>query len=197
MTITYELKDNLYVNVTNKCPNACDFCVRNLEDAFKNDLWLKRDPTVNEIIEDIFSKDLTKYKQIVFCGFGEPLENIDEVLEVCRVIKEKTDIGTRINTNGLANRIHKSDVTPRFKSLVDGISISLNAKNAEEYDSICHSVFGKEAFPSILEFTEKCKAYVNDVQLSIVDCLLNEDIRECKKIAAQIGVNLKIRKEIK
>lgn len=197
MTITYELKDNLYINVTNKCPNACDFCVRNFEGAFTHDLWLSTDPTTKEIIKDIFSRDLRKYKQIVFCGFGEPLENIDEVLAVCKVIKEKTGLSTRINTNGLANKIHDTDVTPRFKSLVDGISISLNAKNAEEYDAICHSVFGKEAFPAILDFAEKSKAYVKDVQLSIVDCLSTEDIKECKKIAAHIGVNLKIRKEIK
>lgn len=197
MTITYELKDNLYVNVTNKCPNVCDFCVRNLEGALNHDLWLTRDPTAKEIIEDIFSRDLKKYKEIVFCGFGEPLENIEEVLAVCKVIKEKSNISTRVNTNGLANKIHGTDVTPRFKSLLDGISISLNAKNAKDYDAICHSVFGIEAFNAILDFTEKSKLYVKDVQLSIVDCLSIEDIKECKIIAEQIGVKLKIRKEIK
>jgi len=197
MTITYELKDNLYVNVTNKCPNACDFCVRNLEGGFNHDLWLTRDPTAKEIIEDIFLRDLKKYKQIVFCGFGEPLENIEEVLAVCKVVKEKSNISTRVNTNGLANKIHGTDVTPRFKSLVDGISISLNAKNAKDYDAICHSMFGIEAFNAILDFTEKSKSYVKDVQLSIVDCLSIEDIKECKIIAEQIGVKLKIRKEIK
>jgi len=197
MMITYELKDNLYVNVTNKCPNVCDFCVRNLGDAFNHDLWLTRDPTAKEIIEDIFSRDLRKYKQIVFCGFGEPLENIEEVLTVCKVVKEKSNISTRVNTNGLANKIHGRDVTPRFKSLVDSISISLNAKNAKDYDAICHSVFGIEAFNAILDFTEKSKSFVKDVQLSIVDCLSIEDIKECKKIAKQIGVKLKIRKEIK
>ncbi len=103
----------------------------------------------------------------------------------------------RINTNGLANKIHKTDITPRFKTLVNSISISLNAGNAEDYDAICHSVFGKEAFPAILDFTQKCKAYVDDVQLSIVDCLPPDQLNECQKIATDLGVNLKIRKEVK
>lgn len=197
MTITYEIDNNLYINVTNKCSNACDFCVRNLDGAFENDLWLEREPTTEEIINDIFHRDLSKYKQIVFCGFGEPLEEIDVVLEVCKELKEKSNIPIRINTNGQANKIHKTDVTPRFKSLVDSISISLNAKNAEEYDSICHSIFGKDVFNSILDFTKKCKSYVNDVQLSVVDCLPAGDIEECKKIAKKLGVTLKIRKEVK
>lgn len=197
MTITYEIDNNLYVNVTNKCPNACDFCVRNVEDAFAHDLWLEKEPTAEEMIDDIFARDLSKYRELVFCGFGEPLEKIDEVLAVCKAVREKANLRIRINTNGLANKIHQTDVTPRFKSLVDGISISLNAKNAEEYDAICHSSFGLEAYPAILDFTSKCKEYINDVQLSIVDCLPPADIEACKKIAADLGVKLKIRKELK
>lgn len=196
MTITYEIDNNLYVNVTNKCPNACDFCIRTREDAFEHDLWLEEEPTAEEIIQDIFSRDLSKYRELVFCGFGEPLEKLDEVLAVCKAVKEKAGLRIRINTNGLANKIHQTDVTPRFKSLVDSISISLNAKNVEEYDAICHSSFGIEAYPAILDFTNKCKGYINDVQLSIVDCLPPADIEECKKIAAGLGVKLKIRKEI-
>lgn len=197
MIITYEVKDNLYVNVTNKCSNACDFCVRNLKDAFQNDLWLEKEPSSEEVIEDIFSRDLSKYKQLVFCGFGEPLENIDVVMEVCKKVKEKANIPIRINTNGQANKIHNYDVTPRFQYIVDSVSISLNARNAKEYDHICHSIFGEEAFNYILDFTKKCRKIVKDVQLSVVDCLPPEHIEECKKIADSLGVNFKIRKEIK
>lgn len=197
MIITYEVKNNLYVNLTNKCSNACNFCVRNLKDAFQNDLWLDREPSSEEVVEDIFSRDLSKYKQLVFCGFGEPLENIDIVMEVCKRVKEKSNISIRINTNGQANKIHNCDVTPRFQSIVDSISISLNARNAKEYDDICHSIFGEQAFNYILDFTKRCKKFVRDVQLSVVDCLPSEHIEECKKIADSLGVNLKIRKEIK
>lgn len=197
MTITYKIDNNLYINVTNKCPNACDFCIRNSEDAFEYNLWLEREPTAEEILKDIYTWNLEKFKQIVFCGFGEPLENIEEVLEVSKRIKEKNNISIRINTNGLANKIHNCDVTPRFKGIIDSISISLNAKNAVEYDAVCHSAFGRDAFPAILDFTKRVKDYVDDVQLSVVDCLPEKDIEECKKIADDLGVRLKIRKEVK
>lgn len=196
MILTYEIFDNLYVNVTNKCPNACEFCVRYVKDAFSYDLWLEREPTSEEITKDIFSRNLSSYKELVFCGFGEPLEKIDEVLRVSQEIKKNSNIPIRINTNGLANKIHNTDVTPRFKSLIDSISISLNAPNADEYDAICHSKFGKDAFPAILDFTKKSKRYIDNVQLSIVDCLPADQIRECQKIADNLGVILRIRQEI-
>lgn len=197
MIITYEVENNLYLNITNKCPNSCDFCVRNIENVFEHNLWLEKDPSPNEILKDIFSRNLDTYRQLVFCGFGEPLANIEEVLAVCKEVKKKKDIYIRVNTNGLANKIHNCDVTPHLASLVDGISISLNAKNAEEYDAICHSEFGNEAFPSILDFAKKCRPVIKDVQFSIVDCLPPDDIEACKRIAESLGVKLKIRKLVK
>jgi TatD family-associated radical SAM protein len=197
MIITYEIGDNLYLNITNQCPNACEFCIRTRKDAFRHDLWLEREPTAAEISRDIFSRDLSRYRQLVFCGFGEPLTRLEAVLQVCGTVKAKSTIPIRINTNGLANQIYRMDITSRFKSLVDGVSISLNAGNAEAYDAICHSIFGREAFPAILDFTQKCKAAVQDVQLSVVDCLPPSGIAQCRKIAADLGVNLKIRKEVK
>lgn len=197
MKFTYKIDNNLYINITNKCSNACDFCVRNLPGAFEHDLWLEKEPTSEEVVKEIFSWDLSKFEQLVFCGFGEPLERIDEVIEICRKVKSRINIHIRINTNGQANKIHNYDVTPKFKSLVDSISISLNAKNAEEYDAICHSIFGTDAFSALLDFAEKSKQYVKDVQLSVVDCISKEDIEECRKIAKSVGVKLKVRKEIK
>lgn len=197
MTITYKIDNNLYVNLTNKCPNACEFCIRNKKEAFEHDLWLEREPSVEEVIADIFSWDLSKFEQIVFCGFGEPLERLDDVLEVSKAVKEKTNILIRVNTNGLANKLYNYDVTSRFKDIIDSVSISLNAKNEEEYEAICHSIFGKEAFPALLDFAAKAKGYVKDVQLSVVDCLPKADIEECRKIAEQLGVRLKVRKEVK
>lgn len=197
MTITYKIDNNLYVNLTNKCPNACEFCIRNKKEAFEHDLWLEREPSVEEVIDDIFSWDLSKFEQIVFCGFGEPLERLDDVLEVSKAVKEKTNILIRVNTNGLANKLYNYDVTSRFKDIIDSVSISLNAINEEEYEAICHSIFGKEAFPALLDFAAKAKGYVKDVQLSVVDCLPKADIEECRKIAEQLGVRLKVRKEVK
>ena len=197
MTITYEVGNNLYVNLTNKCSNSCDFCVRTIENAFEHNLWLEKEPSLEEIIEDIFRRDLNLYSELVFCGFGEPLERLNEVLSVAKEIKDKTKLKVRINTNGQGNLIHNYDVTPQFKSLIDSISISLNARNEDEYDSICHSVFGKKSFSSILDFTKKAKEYVPEVQLSVVDCIPADVIEDCKKIADSLGVKLRIRKEVK
>lgn len=197
MIITYEIGNSLYVNLTNKCSNSCDFCVRNIENAFSQNLWLEKEPSSEEIIEDIFKRDLSLYTELVFCGFGEPLERLNEVLDVAKEIKAKTKLKVRINTNGQANLIHNYDVTPKFKSLIDSLSISLNASNEDEYDSICHSIFGKKAFSAMLDFTQKAKKYVPDVQLSVVDCLPADVIEDCKKIADSLGVKLKIRNEVK
>lgn len=197
MTITYEIGNNLYVNLTNKCSNSCDFCIRNTENAFQHNLWLEKEPTLEEIIDDIFKRDLSRYSQLVFCGFGEPLERLDDVLYAATEIKKNTNLTVRINTNGQANLIHNYDVTPRFKSLIDGLSISLNARNEAEYDNICHSIFGEKAFSSLLDFAQKSKNHVPDVQLSVVDCLSEDCIEDCKKIADSLGVKLKIRKEVK
>lgn len=197
MTITYEMGNNLYVNLTNRCSNSCDFCIRNVEDSFSVDLWLEREPSLSEILDDIFKRDLKKYSQLVFCGFGEPLERLEDILAVAREVKKKADLKIRINTNGQANIIHKRDVTPEFKSLVDCLSISLNARNAEEYDAICHSVYGKEAFSALLDFTKRAKEYVKDVQLSVVDCMPLSHIEECRKIADSIGVKLRVRSQVK
>lgn len=90
MIMTYEIEDNLYVNLTNRCPNACRFCIRNKPEAFAHDLWLDQEPSAGEVIREILARELSQYRQLVFCGFGEPLERLEEVLEIVRRVKEKT-----------------------------------------------------------------------------------------------------------
>jgi len=196
LTITYELGDSLYINITNRCKNRCDFCVRQNPDWIKDNLWLEREPTAEEIIEDLKKRDLGKYKEIVYCGYGEPTEKIDELIESAKFIKSQGDYKIRINTNGLGNLIHKRDITPLFRGLIDVVSISLNAKNAKEYDVICHSVYGEEAFYALIEFAKLCKDKVGEVVFTVVDILPKEDIEECKKIAEEAGARLRVREMI-
>lgn len=197
MTITYVIGDNLYLNITNKCQNACSFCIRDIKESFQYNLWLEKEPSLECIIEDIFSWELDKFSQLVFCGFGEPFTRLDDMLIICKRIKEVRPIPIRVNTNGLANIYYKTDITPRLKGLIDGISISLNAKNAEEYDRICHSQFGLYAFPAILDFAKRCKEHIKDVRLSVVDLLPEADLEACNGIARDLGVTLKIRHAVK
>ena len=53
MCITYVVDGNLYVNMTNKCSNRCEFCIRNNGDgAYGSDsLWLVREPTLEEALD--------------------------------------------------------------------------------------------------------------------------------------------------
>ena len=120
---TYQLGESLYINLTNECTNACDFCVRNNPEGVGSyDLWLEKEPTAEEVIERI--PDPTRYQEIVFCGYGEPMMRLDTLLEVAEYIKDKGG-KVRINTNGHANLIYNEDITPRLAGKVDIISISV------------------------------------------------------------------------
>lgn len=91
MTILYPLYGNLYVNMTNRCPCACTFCLRNNGDELNGsgNLWLDREPDVSEVKAafDQFPPD--RYEDIVFCGYGEPTERLEDLLEVVAFAKEK------------------------------------------------------------------------------------------------------------
>ncbi len=199
MTITYEVDGALYVNITNRCSNRCDFCIRNNGDGAygSNSLWLSREPTLEEIFESIKNASPDRYKELVFCGYGEPTERLETLIEVAKKVKENFDIKIRVNTNGQSSLIHKVDTAPVFKDVVDTVSISLNAPNAKEYDKVCHSAFGEAAFDGLLDFASKVKDYVPSVVLTVVDVALSEqEIEECKALAAKIDVPLRVRKYI-
>lgn len=196
MTILYEVHNNLYVNLTNKCPCACTFCLRQTRDHMENSgvLWLEREPSVQEIIDDFANFDVDKYNEIVFCGFGEPTERIDAVLEVAEFIKATYNKPTRINTNGLGNLVNDKDITPSLKGLIDTISISLNTPNKERYYELTRSRFGLESFDAMLDFASKAAKYVPNVILSTVATTITEDEeKECQRICDKLGVTYRIR----
>lgn len=197
MTITYEVGAGLYVNVTNRCTNSCDFCVRSVVDGTYGELWLEREPTREEIFNSILSRELGRYSEVVFCGYGEPTERIDDVLWVAEELKKVSDIPVRINTNGHANLIAGRDVTPELAGRIDCVSVSLNTSNAEDYVKICHPVFGEKAFDGLLDFAEKAGKYVPEVLLSVVKgSIPDSELEECKKLAADRNIKLKIREYI-
>ena len=199
MTITYELGNSLYVNVTNRCSNACNFCVRLKHDDVngEDNLWLDREPTVDEIKADFETRDLDKYDAVVFCGYGEPMMRTDDILEVAEWLKEKNPaVKIRINTNGQANLINKRDVTPELGGIIDAVSISLNAENAQKYQQVCASEFGEAAYDGLLEFARLAKEYVPEVVFSVVDVMSKEEIEACRKIAADCGVSFRVREYI-
>ncbi len=200
MTITYDFEGSLYVNFTNQCSNDCVFCLRNNHNTVngKDNLWLDREPTLDEIKADFEKRDMAAYQWVVFCGYGEPLMRFDICIETAKWLKETyPHIKIRINTNGQASMIEKRDVTPEFDKIIDALSISLNAPDAKRYDRLCKSVFGEDAFSGLLDFAKRAKSFVPSVTLSIVDKdLTPEDIAECQTLARDCGVTFRIREYI-
>ena len=201
MTITYKVGDGLYVNMTNECTNACDFCIRNNgEGAYGSDpLWLEREPAKEEVLDDILAAfKAESYSELVFCGYGEPTCRLDDMLWVCRGVRDSLpDLKIRLNTNGQADLIYGADTSAMFEGLIDSISISLNSADAKKYQEVCHSVYGESAYSAMLNFAHNVARYVPDVAFSVVRGFLSEnDIEICQSIAADAGVRLRIREYI-
>ena len=196
MTILYEVHNNLYVNLTNKCPCACTFCLRQTRDHMENSgsLWLREEPTLEQIIDDFNNFNMNNYEEVVFCGFGEPTERIDIILQVARFIKDKYNKKTRINTNGLGNLINERDITPELEGLIDTVSISLNTPNKERYYELTRSRFGIESFDAMLDFAKRASKFVPDVVLTTVETTITkEEEKECQVICDKLGVRYRIR----
>ena len=194
-TYLYTLDGNLYVNLTNKCSNGCDFCVRNERTSYYgNYLWLKKgEPTADKVIAQANGfGDLTKFKEVVFCGFGEPTYRMAEMVALCDFFHEK-GLRTRLNTNGQGSLINKRDIVPELKGKIDFVNISLNASCAEKYQKICRSQFREAGFDGMIEFAKTCRRNGVDCRFSIVDCIGEEEVEACKRLAASVNVPLYIR----
>lgn len=197
MCITYKVDNGLYVNITNRCSNRCEFCIRNNGDgAYGSDsLWLEREPAVDEILESVLSHDLSEFSELVFCGYGEPTYRLPEAKSVALAVKQRyPDIKIRINTNGQSDLILGCDTAPMYADAFDAVSISLNTPSPARYAEICHSVYGERAYSAIIEFARKVKQFVPDTAFTVVrETLTESEISECERISEQCGVRLRIR----
>lgn len=195
-TILYKVHNNVYVNLTNKCPCACTFCLRQTRDRMDDSgsLWLDHEPSYEEVIQAFKQIDVSPYDEIVFCGFGEPTERIETLVQVAKYLKENTNKKIRLNTNGLGNLINDRDVTPELEGLIDVVSISLNTPNKEKYHEIVRSRFGEISFDAMLDFARGAKKFVPQVILSTVETTITkEEEQECQKICDDLGVTYRIR----
>ncbi|HIU63026.1 MAG TPA: radical SAM protein [Candidatus Caccalectryoclostridium excrementigallinarum] len=206
-TYVYTIYGNIYINLTNFCSNACEFCVRNHESTMDGrefgshsgegdyDLWLDREPSYKDVTDILDKMDFSRYKEMVFCGYGEPSARFDLVEMLC-VYAHERGIKTRINTNGQGNAILGKDIAPRMCRCIDTINVSLNATDAQSYDRLCHSVYGEKAFDIMLDFAKECVRCGGNVVLSIVDCVPPEQLQKAAEIARDIGAKLRVRKMI-
>ena len=181
MTILYRVHHGLYVNLTNRCSCACTFCVRGISDSVgeADSLWLSHEPT---------------YEEVVFCGFGEPTETWNTLKRVARYVKDTFGLPTRVNTNGLGSLICGRDIAPEFEGVIDTVSISLNAPDAQTYQKIVRSEFGGRPFDAMLDFAREVKRYVPHVVMTTVDTTIShDDEARCREICEKLGVRYRIR----
>lgn len=205
MTIIYPEYNGLYINLTNRCPCACTFCIRQKSNGAEFDnvdsLWLEREPSAREVIDAVKAESKLErfkdYREFVFCGYGEPTEALDVLLEVADFLKANYPLPVRINTNGLADLINNKHVAPLLAGRIDALSISLNSSNPEIYEKTVRPIFKEKAFPAMLAFAEEAKNYVPKVILSTVaTTITKEDEEECTRLCERLGVTHRIRKFI-
>ncbi len=190
MVIAYPIRDALYLNITNRCPNACLFCIRETTGGVGFNLWLSHEPSVPEIMAAI-EKYGFNYREIVFCGYGEPLLRPEIVKEVARKVKEH-QVSVRLNTNGLADLFLEYDVLAELSGLIDTISISLNAEDAAAYEKLTKTPYGTKAFGAVLDFIRRSQSVIPKVMVSVVR-YPGVDIKKAALIAENLGVEFRIR----
>lgn len=193
--IIYTYEGNVYLNITNRCPCRCRFCIRNNGDGVGSaeTLWHSGDPTLEEVLAAVRAFDFSGYTEVIFCGYGEPLCALDTLLATARYIRETLGLKIRVNTNGLGDLINGRPTAELLADCVDTVSISLNAPTKEKYADITRPSFGEDAFEAMLRFAQDCKRCIPSVKLTVVDVIPPEDIEACRKLAAELDIPLRVR----
>ena len=196
MEILYQVHNNLYVNLTNKCPYACTFCLRKTMDRMGESgrLWLEREPSAQEVIDEFKKFNMDEYDEVVFCGFGEPTESFDVLKEVAAFVKKTYNKPIRINTNGAGNLINNRDIVPEMKGLIDTVSVSLNNPDKDEYEALVCSKFKGKSYDAMISFAKECAKELPHVVMTTVDTTITkEEEEQCRKICEEIGATYRIR----
>ena len=198
MTIAYQVKNGIYVNLTNRCPCACTFCLRTKGPGVYGSpsLWLDREPTEAEVIAALDAQDWTRFREAVFCGYGEPTERLDVLLAAAAHLKAREPaLRVRVNTNGLSDLINGRPTAALFAGCVDCLSISLNTDDPAEYLALCRPKFGADAFPALLAFAREAASAVPEVVLTVVGEPVSDIAKQarCRALAESLGARLRVR----
>lgn len=189
-SIAYEMWGNLYLNITNRCTNECTFCVRYKSDILWGyDLKLGSEPSVEDIMKAI--GDPRRYREVVFCGYGEPTVRLDVVRGVGTRVRE-AGARVRLDTNGHGNLIWNRNVVPELVGSVDAVSVSLNAPDDATYARLCRPRFGEGTHAHVISFIRECRKAGLEVVASVVD-VPGVDVASVRRVAAELGVPLVVR----
>lgn len=192
--ILYTYKNEVYVNLTNKCDCSCTFCIRSHKDGVgdADTLWHKKDPALEEVTAAMDAFDFTGYQELVYCGYGEPTCALENLVASAKYAKEKYGIKVRINTNGLGNLYNGKDIVPELMGTVDVVSISLNAPDEKKYMEVTRPQF-ENAFQGMLDFASECREKGLEVRFTVVDVLPDEEIKASRQLAESMGIGLRVR----
>ncbi len=189
--LVYATRDSLYINITNRCSNICTFCIRTKTPFVKgHHLFLERDPAPEEIIDAL--EGFERYREVVFCGLGEPTERLEPLKAVARFLKSK-GVHLRLVTNGQGNLINDRPILSELKSLIDSVSVSLNTADPKQYMELCRSRFGKEAFPAVIDFAKEAKKEIGSVEITAID-MPQVNIARVRNLATELGASFRLRR---
>ncbi|HLA51586.1 MAG TPA: TatD family nuclease-associated radical SAM protein, partial [Thermodesulfobacteriota bacterium] len=177
------------------------FCAKHAPAGFKRGfksytvkghyLRLKEEPAFSDVIKAVGENPASRYDEIVFCGFGEPLIRLDLVKKVGLFLK-KQGCKIRIDTDGLANLVHGRNILPELK-FVDEISVSLNAPDSATYQKLVKTPYGDNAFSAIIWFLKEAKKHIAKVVATVV-AVPGLDIEACRRLAEdEIAVTFRVR----
>jgi TatD family-associated radical SAM protein len=190
------MDNKLYLNITNQCSNRCFFCLKRYKRGVGGfNLKLSEEPSIAQITGELSEVlNMRSWDEAIFCGFGEPTERLDVLLEVARWIKQHygRPLKIRVNTNGHGYVLNRGrDVAAELKAAgVDKVSVSLNSGDRETYMEICKPTFAG-AFEAVIDFVQKAKSTL-EVEVTVVR-MPEVDIAKAQAVSDQLGVKFRIR----
>ena len=194
-TLLYPIRRSLYVNLTNRCTNRCTFCPRSNDEAGLlvkgHNLALDVEPDTDEVVAAIEAARPENYTEVVFCGFGEPTLRLDVLTRVARTVKRRWKLPVRLNTNGHGSAAAGRDIVPDLAKVIDAVSISLDAPDAETYERLCRPTL-PNAFQATCDFIRACKGKIPDVRATIV-AVPGLDTEAVRRLAETLGVAFRVR----
>jgi len=189
--VVYRYGDSLYVNVTSKCQNSCIFCVRNAADGLSGyNLRHKEDPSDELVLSTIREFPVEKFRELVFCGFGEPTLRSRLIMKASAAAGSR-GVRTRLNTNGLCTSFMSEDKVLELLSCFDSVSISLNASGAKEYNRICPSQI-ENSWEHLMKFVKLAGRAHIETQLSAVKSS-GVDVKRVTALANRLHMPLRVR----
>ena len=196
--IVYRFGNNIYLNITNRCPNLCTFCIKTKwkMDFHGNNLNLQgNEPTVQELLRALES-ELPKapFNEVVFCGYGEPTMRLDVLLYVAQTLKgwqaqaKFPPFKIRLNTNGLGARINHKPIAALLARVIDFVNVSVNAETEAKWLALVRpEPEYRDAYGDVWDFVHDCLN--SGFEKVVVSCVANTgaDTQKLAQQARQCG----------